>query len=362
MTTIALSSEVLPDNTLVSNYFIDSIMPCSNGEFVKIYLYLLRAFGAHLPISLSGIADLFEQTEKDVIRALNYWEKNKLITLDRTSSGDISGIHLISPYGDHSSHNASGSSDAKGKESAPKQPRAKAVPPSEVTAERKSYTADEIMEFQKNPNISELVFIMETYLKHPLSSNDLNTVLFWYDVLGFGTDLIEYMVEYCISKGHSSIRYMDKVALGWKESGITTVARAREDAQAHSKVYYAVMKAFGITGRNLVADETNFIKKWSSEFAFDTELIAEACNRTMAAIHQPSFAYADKILTTWFDNKVHTIQDVEKLDTNFVNQKNVKATVNAVDSTPKNRFNNFEHRNYDYTEMEKMLLTTSVQS
>ncbi len=77
-------------------------------------------------------------------------------------------------------------------------------------------------------------------------------VLYWLDELHFSTDLVEYLVEYCITKGHSSLRYMNKVALGWADAGIKTVDQAKDDAAAHSQIYYTVMKALGITGRNLV--------------------------------------------------------------------------------------------------------------
>mgnify|MGYP000806349754 CR=1 FL=1 len=117
------------------------------------------------------------------------------------------------------------------------------------------YTLDEIKEFRKNPDISELFFIIETYLKHTLSSTDTNMVLYWLDELHFSTDLGEYLVEYCITKGHSSLRYMNKVALGWADAGIKTVDQAKDDAAAHSQIYYSVMKALGITGRNLVDSE-----------------------------------------------------------------------------------------------------------
>ncbi len=142
--------------------------------------------------------------------------------------------------------------------------------------------------FLKNDDISELFFIVETYIKHPLSENDMNTVLFWHEDLHFSNDLIVYLLEYCISKGHSSMRYLDKVAMGWHDNNITTVTQAKEDAAIHSQAYYGVMKALGITGRSLVEAETAFIRKWTKEFAFDLPLIQEACARTITATHQPS--------------------------------------------------------------------------
>ncbi|MBO5523011.1 MAG: DNA replication protein DnaD, partial [Roseburia sp.] len=69
--------------TSVSNIFIDEYMSDANGEFVKIYLYLLRLMNApDASVSLSSIADKFEHTEKDVKRALCYWERMRLLRLE----------------------------------------------------------------------------------------------------------------------------------------------------------------------------------------------------------------------------------------------------------------------------------------
>jgi len=54
-------------------------------------------------------------------------------------------------------------------------------------------------------------------------------------VLDFSTDLIEYLVEYCVSKGHTSIRYIEKVALAWADNHITTVEQAKLTAGLHSQ-------------------------------------------------------------------------------------------------------------------------------
>ena len=70
------------DSTVVSNLFIDEYMKDANDAQLKIYLYLLRMMNAHLATSVSDIADKFNHTEKDVIRALKYWEKNHLLDLD----------------------------------------------------------------------------------------------------------------------------------------------------------------------------------------------------------------------------------------------------------------------------------------
>ena len=195
----------------------------------------------------------------------------------------------------------------------------KSQTPDKTASSQKEYTLDEIKEFRKNPDISELFFIIETYLKHTLSSSDTNMVLYWLDELHFSTDLVEYLVEYCITKGHSSLRYMNKVALGWADAGIKTVDQAKDDAAAHSQIYYSVMKALGITGRNLVDSEVSLINKWVGEYGFDIELVKAACSKTISAIQKPSFEYTDSILANWRKKDVHTLKDVEVLDANFAN-------------------------------------------
>ena len=70
------------DSTVISNRFIDEYMKAANDAQLKIYLYLLRMMSASRATSISDIADIFNYTEKDVMRALKYWEKNQLLTLD----------------------------------------------------------------------------------------------------------------------------------------------------------------------------------------------------------------------------------------------------------------------------------------
>lgn len=226
------------------------------------------------------------------------------------------------------------------------------------------YTLDEIAEFQKNPDIQEMLFVVETYIRHPFSENDINTILFWHEDLHFSAELIVYLVEYCVSKGHTNLRYLNKVALAWHEKKITSVEQAKSEAAVRSKAYYAVMKAFGITGRNLIDSETAMIRKWTKEYAFDLSLIQEACARTISSTGQSSFSYADSILTSWYNDKVHSLEDVKRLDATHQQKKKERAAVkaNAAASPKKNNFNNFESRENDYKSLEAMLLNSPIRS
>ena len=58
-------------------------------------------------------------------------------------------------------------------------------------------------------------------------------------------DLIEYLVEYCVSRGRKSMRYIETVALAWTRDGVTTVEMARDASSRFSKDYYTILKAMG---------------------------------------------------------------------------------------------------------------------
>lgn len=413
MTAINISSDIATSFTTVSDIFIDQYMPKANGEFVKVYLYLLRATGSGAGIAtISEIADHFSNTEADIIRALNYWASEGILQVQTGADGQIIGINLCSlsvsgmqaaqsniqsAVADNSAQNilqngvvnnatqnnlqnsvvnnaAQNISTVNTRMHDSVVEKLKSQTPDKAASSQKEYTLDEIKEFRKNPDISELFFIIETYLKHTLSSTDTNMVLYWLDELHFSTDLVEYLVEYCITKGHSSLRYMNKVALGWADAGIKTVDQAKDDAAAHSQIYYSVMKALGITGRNLVDSEVSLINKWVGEYGFDIELVKAACSKTISAIQKPSFEYTDSILANWRKKDVHTLKDVEVLDANFAKANKASATgssqsTNAANgsskpksnnSSSKNKFNNFNQRNNDYDKLEKLFLNSTV--
>lgn len=413
MTAINISSDIATSFTTVSDIFIDQYMPKANGEFVKVYLYLLRATGSGAGIAtISEIADHFSNTEADIIRALNYWASEGILQLQSGADGQIMGINLCSlsvsgmqaaqsniqsAVADNAAQNnlqnsvvnndaqnilkngvvnnaAQNISTVNIRMQDSVVEKLKSQTPDKAASSQKEYTLDEIKEFRKNPDISELFFIIETYLKHTLSSSDTNMVLYWLDELHFSTDLVEYLVEYCITKGHSSLRYMNKVALGWADAGIKTVDQAKDDAAAHSQIYYSVMKALGITGRNLVDSEVSLINKWVGEYGFDIELVKAACSKTISAIQKPSFEYTDSILANWRKKDVHTLKDVEVLDANFAKANKASATgssqgTNAANgsskpksnnSSSKNKFNNFNQRNNDYDKLEKLFLNSTV--
>lgn len=339
---ITLQKPSQSEVTLLSNIFIDDYMPEANGEFVKVYIYLLRALSTTpVSFSLEEMADRLLCTERDILRALKYWAGQELLAMDFTPDKALRSIALLLPRPKPSAQPAS-PAPASG------QPRpSKAAP----------LTPDRVTELKQNEEIVQLLYIAEQYMGKTLSPTDIQKLLFFYDGLGFSADLIEYLLEYCVSRGHKSLRYMETVALAWAQEGISTVAEAKKSSARYSKDYYTILKALGITNRSPVETEVTLMDTWLKTYGFSMSIIQEACTRTVLQTGQASFQYADKILEGWKKKQVNTLEDIQALDAEHKKRKEAKKQSRpSAPAASTNRFNNFQQREYNFDEYEKRLL------
>ena len=332
-------------HTLVPNLFLDNYMPEANGEYVKIYLYLLRCLKADTrELSIELIANKFEHTESDVRRALNYWERMNLLKLQYDNARNLTGIQIVTDPENSSDNREASEPAGQPVRTAPET----AVEPASQSLPKEPLTPEEAQ---------QLLFICEQYLGKPLSSTEVSKLLDLHDIFGFSPALIEYLVEYSVSGGHKSIHYIEATARAWHQAGCTTVTQAKEQTTIYNRAYFKILKAFGVTGRHPVEAEIACMDKWMKDYGFSLELILEACSRTMAAIHQPSFPYTDKILTSWQKQGIKALTDVQTSDQSRNARKSQSETAAAPrKATAPNRFHNFQERDYDFKELEKQLI------
>ena len=339
---ITLQKPSQSEVTLLSNIFIDDYMPEANGEFVKVYIYLLRALSTTpVSFSLEEMADHLLCTERDILRDLKYWARQELLALDFTDDKSLRAIALLPPRSRAPASETAGSS-------VPKQP---------APARTAPLTPDRVRELKQNEEIVQLLYIAEQYLGKTLSPSEIQKLLFFYDGLGFSTDLIEYLLEYCVSRSHKSIRYMETVALAWAQEGISTVAEAKKTNARYSKDYYSILKALGITNRSPVETEVTLMDTWLKTYGFSLAVIQEACTRTVLQTGQASFQYADKILEGWKKKQVKSLEDIQALDAEYKKRKQEKKQAKTPAAPASgNKFNNFQQREYNFDEYEKRLL------
>ncbi|MCM1144355.1 MAG: DnaD domain protein [Blautia sp.] len=342
------------DSTVISNRFIDEYMQTANDAQLKIYLYLIRTMSARLSTSVSKIADIFNYTEKDVLRALKYWEKKKLLTLEYDESKTLTGIHL---------QDLSAPADSPAARSADSQTyivplsttaeAAERTLPAENPYEKPAYTTEQLRAFKSDEAASRVLFITEQYLKKTLSASDMKSILFISDRLGFSEDLIDYLIQYCVDHGKKDLRYIEKVAVNWAQEGISTPRQAARYVHKYDKTVYDIMKALGKSSLPTQAEVT-YITRWTKEFAFGTDVISAACEKTVLATDKHRFEYADSILNNWFKAGVHHKSDIPAAEEKFRQGRVAKSAANY---NGNNKFNQFIQNQYDFDALEKELLS-----
>lgn len=330
------------DTTNVSNLFIDEYMSDANDAQLKVYFYLLRMVNSNLPTGVVEIAEKFNHTEREILRSLKYWEKKNLLSLDYNESKELVGVHFMEVTSlDHKKQTLA--------------PVVSLVPTTKEVAEpmfeKPIYSIEDMRNFNSTPLASELTFLAEMYLGRTLSPSDVQSLYFYVDTLSFSSDLVDYLLQYCVGRGKKKFAYIDKVAITWAENHIANPDDAQTFVKKYDSTVQSIMKQLGKSGLTPTAPELDFIRTWTSTYQFSMPMINEACKRAVLAVDNNRFQYANSILKNWKEQSINTIEDVTAHDKNYHAKKTSKT------STQKNnQFNQFAQRSYDFDALEKELL------
>lgn len=375
------------DFTSISNVFLDEYMPMANGEFIKIYLHLLRLVNSTLTntsddtVSLSDIADKFNMLEADVNRALHYWADRNLLSLSSDKSGNITCIrfeplkssrYIVQGISTKNKTGISDSSKLTDTESgilASASGESVSIPVPEssgiIVPAKRNYSPKEIAAYSEDERFDQLKFLAQSYLGTTLSPLDINSIIYMLDGLKLDADFIAHIMAKCISEGHKSFSYIEKCAISYAEKEIYTTEEAKLNEKIRKDIYKNIYKIFGLSYKAPVKKEVFYISKWTDKYGFSDELILEACSRTMEHTHTASFRYADSILTNWFNNNANCLEAVEKLD-KLHSEENNKIFSRLSESPTKKaagtkKEKSFEQRTYDYSRLEKKILESQNQ-
>lgn len=337
---INITTEKNETYSSISNFFIDYYMTSASGEFVKVYLYLVRLLSSKEPVSVAGIADHFNLTEKDICRSIRYWIEQNVMRLEYDSEGRLTGITLL-PLEEKRTNSSAADMDSlsllsadykkdvirdtadagtdNGKSAVHALPPYQADVADDIKAPEKKALTKAIMKKRQGDGVlSDLVFETEAYFGRALSMPEVESLIYIYDQLGFSEELIEYLVEYCLSRNKASMKYVEAVAIAWFEKGITTVAEAKEDSSSYNPFYKKVFKELGISRPRPTSAEQAYIESWLNDLGFSEELVLLACSKAILAKPQSvNFSYIDKILENWHMNGVQSTLDVAQLDNEF---------------------------------------------
>ncbi|SKA79093.1 DnaD and phage-associated domain-containing protein [Clostridium sp. USBA 49] len=310
------------DYTPVSNIFIDKYMTKARGDFVKVYILGLKyCMSGELGVSSSILASTLHLLETDVLNAWNYWNDEgviRMVPIDNMGNFNIQFLDL----------NDSVSSDNENINL--------------LEELNKSTTKDMLKEIEK-------------LLGRPLSTKEMTLYISWQKEYNFSLELILLLIQYCVSKGKTDYRYIEKIAITWYDSKITTVDAAQAFIKKHEDKWIKIRKILnylGIKDAEVMKPQEEMLDKWINIYKFPLEVIFKACDICFERINKAEFKYIDGILGSWYKDGLFTLEAIAKKD---IKRNNTKKN-NNFKYNNNSTFNNFEQRTYDFDELEKKLL------
>lgn len=248
-----LDDKLAVDATCVSNDFLDHYMADANGDYVKVYLYILRHRGERYTVS--DAADALNLTDNDIERAVRYWEKQGVFSdgAGREIESEIRAEENFRESEEKLRRNVetnepgrrisqSGEETVRSEEDSSRQQETVAEKAENVgkpgnqgvsgVLPPMTGTVDDI---QNDEEFAGILFVAKHVIPGLLTQKQVETLEYMYRDLSMNPELIDFLLEYCAGLGKTSARYLNAVALNWHEQNITTARQAEDLIKAFER-------------------------------------------------------------------------------------------------------------------------------
>ncbi|MBQ8765163.1 MAG: DnaD domain protein [Clostridia bacterium] len=274
--------------------FINKYMISANATYVKVYLYGLgKCYEGEEDVSNAAIAEALDILETDVSKAWRYWKKVGLV------HSEGKGILVF---------DAVGTEPVKEENSKTEQPKESAEKPK--TASMKDISKA----MGINPKMKETVTMAEQLLKKPLTQREITSLYSFMQDYSMTQEMVLLLLEYCVTMDKTNFSYIEKVADGWREQGINTLADATKVLNRLNKevrMQKKCKKIFGLD-RELSQTELNYIARWVSELSMSEAMIRTAYEKTVNNTGKISMPYMNTILKSWFEKGIKTVSQIQE--------------------------------------------------
>ncbi len=208
--------------TCISNDFLDKYMADANGDYIKVYLFLLRHRGERFEIR--DAADALNLTDHDIERAVRYWEKQGVF---RDGAGKaVEQAITVEEHAEESEQILEAAAAAESMSGKAKTEAAVSAVPGDA-AEMEAVSDGSLEDVKDDEEFAGILFVARHVLPSLPTGKQVDVLEFMYRELSMNAELIEFLLEYCAGLGKTTSRYLQAVAINWHEQGIATVKQAK---------------------------------------------------------------------------------------------------------------------------------------
>lgn len=298
-------------NTNLPDIFFTEYLPEANGDYVKIYLYILFLSKYDKDIKVNDLCKKLGLSLKVIQDGMKYWEEQGVLTKKNTG-------YVINNLQEKELHQLY-------------------KPKVALSAEQIQKSA----ESQKRAKTIE--YINNRYFSGLMPTSWYPDIELWFKKYSFDDEVMIALFEYCFDKSALHRNYVQAVADAWFKNQIKTyndLDLYYEKQEKLSKMASMISKKLGLS-RQLSQYEYAYIEKWYVDFNFSFDIIEIALKRTTSKVN-PSFDYIDKLLTDWHERGFKTVDQINKF---LADMKQKNKTVKELEK--KAGYQKYEQRSYN---------------
>ncbi|MCI8277015.1 MAG: DnaD domain protein [Clostridia bacterium] len=270
---LLFSSTELPDA------FFTEYLPESNGDFIKVYIYILFLSKYNTEIKINDLSKTLSLDFPTVQDAIKYWEEKGLITktIDGYSIANLQEIELSKLY----------------------TPKVTSSPEDALKNSQNQYRAKAIEDINK------------LFFQGVMSPSWYNDIDFWFTKYEFDEQVMIALFNYCHDNRALHRNYIQTVAEGWSQNHIRTfndLDAYFEKQEKRNSIKKAISKKLNLY-RNLTAYDEEYIVKWTENLGYGMDVIEIALKKA-SSNNNIRFEYIDKLLTDWHNKSLQSPEEV----------------------------------------------------
>lgn len=306
-------NDLLPlfSNTTIPDIFFTQYLPEANGDFLKVYLYILFLSKYDKDIKVNDLCKKLGLSLKVIQDGIKYWEEQGVLTKKSTGFvfNNLQELELHNLY----------------------------KPKAALSSEQIQKSA------QSQKRAKTIEYINNKFFSGLMPTSWYPDIELWFKKYDFDDEVMTALFEYCFDKSALHRNYIQVVADSWSKNGIKTYNDLDiyyEKQEKINKIANMIIKKLGLS-RQLSQYEYAYVEKWIIDFSFSFDIIEIALKRTTSKVN-PSFDYIDKLLSDWHDRGFKTPEQVTKF---LADMKQKNKDIKQLEKSTAHQ--KYEQRNYD---------------
>lgn len=275
-------------------------------DYIKVLLVILA--GANECLDNSSISDICGVSESNIADALKYWENCGILKV--TDSGEIfpaqSNDTVVGTKVPEKIDVVESTKEIKTQKVA-KNVKIRSSEPIRMTPFEVS------KRIESTDELKWVISESERLMGRFLTQTEVSVLVTMFDYANIPADIIVMAVEYCVSIDKANLRFIEKTAYSWVDSGFDTHQKVESHITSlvtQKNNESLIKSAFGIWDHSLTSKQKEFISLWLEDLKFSIEMVKLAYEKCVDNTGRLSFPYINKVLLKWRECSLNSPDDV----------------------------------------------------